>query len=531
MLSALLRGLKFRGKILLLSGGILLLFGVEQVVFVLPNFHAQLQEHRQESARFMVEAAWGVLGAFQARETAGELSHDRAMEEAFKAIRALRFEHGNYVWIQDFDANIRMHPARADLVGQSMAATKDAEGRTIYREFSDLAKAQQEGFVSYSFTKPGVQGVVPKVSFVKAFQPWGLVLGSGMYLDDLAAAQHRMWWIVTGGMGLAVLLTLYGTHLTIHTIRGTLGRFQKIMSAATTGNLTSQVEIKGSDELADLGREMNDMTLSLRKDVKVILVASEQVASGALQLSSTGEAQKTAAEDVARGSESLRVSHARTTEALTRLMESIALVDRTVGEARTQAETSVRIAEEGRAAGQATIQAMADIQVVTTKIVQAVQLIQDIARQTNLLSLNAAIEAAKAGAQGKGFAVVAEEVRKLAERSATAAREIAGLTDQTHQAVTQGQETVATSEQALARLSEGISSLSGMVAQIGTSTTQESAAVREVDGLARLGSDEAMRNAAASEQLSASIIQVAQTSHELARVADGLAQTVNRFQV
>jgi methyl-accepting chemotaxis protein len=234
---------------------------------------------------------------------------------------------------------------------------------------------------------------------------------------------------------------------------------------------------------------------------------------------------------VARGSETIRASHDKTVEALARLQEAIALVERTVGQARGQVDSSVQTAEAGSQAGQATIQAMEEIQVVTSKIVQAVQLIQGIARQTNLLSLNAAIEAAKAGAQGKGFAVVAEEVRKLADRSATAAREIADLTDQTHHAVAQGQDTVATCEQALGRLSESITSLSLMITQIGAGTEQEAAAVRDVDALAKLGADEAMRNAAAAEELSASVVQVAQTSHELARVADGLATTVKRFQV
>ena len=95
----------------------------------------------------------------------------------------------------------------------------------------------------------------------------------------------------------------------------------------------------------------------------------------------------------------------------------------------------------------------------------------------------------------------------------------------------QGQETVATCDQALQRLSESISSLSQLIAQIGSGTEQESAAVWEVDGLAKLGADEAMRNAAAAEELSARVVQVAQTSRELARVADGLAHTVKRFQV
>jgi methyl-accepting chemotaxis protein len=531
MLSRFLRSLKFRGKILLLSGGILLLFALQQVTFVLPTFQAKLLEHRQESARFMVEAAWGVLAAQQAREATGELSQAQAMETAFQAVKAMRYEKGNYVWIQDFDANIRMHPVRADLVGRSMAAGKDEDGRFIYREFSDVAKTKSEGYVRYAFTKPGVQGIVPKISFVKAFAPWGLVLGSGVYLDDVAAEQRSMALGLGGGMLLAILLASLGTGLVIRSIKGTLGRFERIMTAATKGDLTVQLEIKGSDELAALGRQMNEMTTILRKDMRAIASASEQTASGALQLSSTGEAQQSAAEDVARGSETIRASQDKTIEALNRLLAAIAQVDRTVGQAKGQVDASVQTAEAGSRAGQATIQAMAEIQVVTSKIVRAVQLIQGIARQTNLLSLNAAIEAAKAGAQGKGFAVVAEEVRKLAERSATAAREIADLTDQTHHAVAQGQETVATCEQALQRLSDSIASLSRMILEIGTGTDQESAVVREVDGLAKLGADEAIRNAAAAEELSASVVQVASTSQELARVAEGLAQTVQRFKV
>jgi methyl-accepting chemotaxis protein len=531
MLGECLRRLTLRGRIHLLIGCILAIFALPAFPFIIPSFRAQLLAQRQESSRYLVDAAWGVMADFQTRETRGELTHDQALEGAFRCLRDMRFEGGNYLWVQDLDARMLMHPARPDLEGKSLADARDSQGRPIFREFSDVGRSQTEGFVSYTFTKPGATGTFPKVSYVRLFQPWGLVIGSGVYLDQVGHEVDRLAWAMGLGLLLAAGAALWGTRLVVLTIQGTLGRFEKILDAATSGDLTCQIEIRGSDELAEMGRQLNGMTQTLRRDIQAIAEASQRTASGALQLSTTGEAQRSAAEDVARGSEALRGILDRTVGAMGRVDEAIKQVERTVAEARGQVDASERTAEGGRIAGKAAIQAMDEIQGVTDRIVQAVRLIQDIARQTNLLSLNAAIEAAKAGAQGKGFAVVAEEVRKLAERSATAAREIAGLTNQTHVVVARGQEAVASCDEALDRLGESISSMAGLVAAISASADLESGAVQEAVSLSGMGSDEAMRNAAASQELSASVVQVAATSSELAQVAEGLAGTVQRFKV
>ena len=174
---------------------------------------------------------------------------------------------------------------------------------------------------------------------------------------------------------------------------------------------------------------------------------------------------------------------------------------------------------------------MEEIKTVSDRIVKAVQLIQEIARQTNLLSLNAAIEAAKAGAQGKGFAVVAEEVRKLAERSGGAAREISAMIEETHQAVGRGQETSRLTLEKLQVILSGILELTGTVLSIRISTEEEGNAIEQIRAQVLEGESQAERNASAAIELSASAEQVAATAHELSRVADGLAETVSRFTV
>ncbi|HEX7552345.1 MAG TPA: methyl-accepting chemotaxis protein, partial [Geothrix sp.] len=176
-------------------------------------------------------------------------------------------------------------------------------------------------------------------------------------------------------------------------------------------------------------------------------------------------------------------------------------------------------------------QDMGKIRSATENIAKAITMIQEIARQTNLLSLNAAIEAAKAGAQGKGFSVVAEEVRKLAERSRGSAMEIDRLIHESNEAVESGRSSVEVTQGLLVQIQEAINTTGVMVKEIGSATEEQSHTTSEVARRVEVTAGEVSQSTAAIHQLAATVQEVSRTASDLARIAEGLRQSVAFFQV
>ena len=520
-------GFKIRALVFLVCG----LFALQEAFYVLPTFNSKLLERRQSENKAVVEVAFGVVEHFAAMESSGKASRSEAQALAQGALRGLRFEGGNYFWINDLEPRMLMHPTKPELEGKPVADLKDASGKAYMVEIAKVARQSGGGFVAYDFLKPQTGKVVPKISYVKLYSPWGWVVGSGVYLDEVATEGWKM--ALTLGLGMVAVMALAFPVFRVMTgrINTSVREVRDGIETIVAGRLTHRFKVLGQDELAEMAGNLNGLVERLQGDFKGILHASESTASGATQLSATSHEQLRAAEEVANGAQVLKAALERNVGSIEQVRESLDQTGGQIGQAALQVEGAVEATESGRAAAEESFQAMEEIKTVSDRIVKAVQLIQEIARQTNLLSLNAAIEAAKAGAQGKGFAVVAEEVRKLAERSGAAAREIGELIERSNTSVTQGAEMVAATVTALGTIESSIQGLASVLLEVGAAADEQARTSAEVAEQVDVNLDRVAHNAAATGQMAQTVAEVARTAAELARVAEDQNQQVGQFRV
>ena len=339
------------------------------------------------------------------------------------------------------------------------------------------------------------------------------ILFTGLGVALMAA----MGWIIAVAMRRHVLGP-------IAALAGALGRM-------AGGDLTVRAPVRSRDEIGQLGEAFNRMVEQLGGALQEVEAASVRVASGSMELAASAEEMSRTVDETARVGEGLQDAGRGVQENLRRLDANAAALAGEALSTGAESERAVADSTRGSEAGRGAAGEMAAIREATGRIVEAALVIQDIARQTNLLSLNAAIEAAKAGDQGKGFAVVAEEVRKLAERSALAAREIREIIERTQQAVAGGVASVGVTQENLEAIRLRISAVTGRVREMGGLSREQASTSASVGQMmdqtaARLG-----QNAAATQELAATVQEITHTAEDLARVAEGLKDIVKAFRL
>jgi len=393
-----------------------------------------------------------------------------------------------------------------------------------------LAKAgkKAEAVTTYA------QGTIPKLHAIDtAFGALGdarqAEVDEAMASAEASIARSTTIIIIAGLVALlaAAALGLVITRSITQPIRG----FMAVLGEVATGNFTVKAQVDSRDEIGVLGQSLNTTLTSLRGTIKDVTEASISVASGATELSASAEQMSATTQEIAKSGELLHSATETVAAAIVQFMASVEQVAGNVKVSARHTEEAVQATQAGTEGARSTSVGMSEIEQASSKIASAVAVIQEIAQQTNLLSLNAAIEAAKAGEQGRGFSVVAEEVRKLAERSRQAAVEIAKLILDTQQTVQGGVSSVKNISTLMGRINDSVGRASSLVSEIGTATQEQSTTAQEISRRMDESAREIGQNAAATQELSATVHEISRTATDLAMISNSLAQAMARFTV
>jgi len=320
-------------------------------------------------------------------------------------------------------------------------------------------------------------------------------------------------------------------YLITHSITRPVRGFMGVLGTVATGDLTVRAQVDSSDEIGQLGNSLNQALQRIQATIREVSQAAMAVASGATQLSASAGQMSATTQELAENGEKLHAATDTVTSATVQFLASVEQVAGNVKVSVDQSDQAVHATEAGAKGNREAAEGMTRINAATARIASAVAVIQEIAQQTNLLSLNAAIEAAKAGDKGKGFSVVAEEVRKLAERSRSATIEIEQMIQDTHAAVAGGVSSVQTTSGLMTRIHDSIGTVASLVREIGTATREQFSTAGEIARRMEESSRQVSHNATATQELSATVSEISRTAGDLARVSETMAMAVAKFRV
>lgn len=537
--------IKVRTRLMIFFAGVVL--GLLAVgIFSLYVLRDNLMEDRRLKTRNVVESVLGVVDYFHKQQQAGKLSEEEAKRQAMDSLRNVRYDGKEYFWVQDRNLVMLMHPIKPDMEGKSQAALNDPNGKLFFQEMENVVKASGKGFVDYLWPKPGFDQPAPKISYVAEFPAWGWVVGSGIYVDDVNAVfrQQALLFSIMVVITLAILSVISWliNSSILRQLGGEPAYAVEVVRHIAEGDLVRPVEYSSPDSLLAAMQTMQQKLANIFGDINGM---ASRLSSGAEHVSVAARETSVAAHNQAQSTSASAAS-------IEQMTVSISEVSEIATQTEANSSQTAALAEEGAGLVKNAAQEIELISRTVATSSEQIQLLQqrsqeiggianvikEIADQTNLLALNAAIEAARAGEQGRGFAVVADEVRKLAERTAKATTEIAQMIDSIQEETQTAVQAMATAApqvdkglelatQATAMLDEihrqALDSL-GKVRDVALATTEQATTATDI-------AKHVEHIASMAEETNATMQNNAAEAEQLEGLADQLRQTVSYFRV
>ncbi len=510
------------------------------------HFYQAISEAKSTAVKQQIENVYSLIEHYYQMVGNG-LSEDEAKESAKAAIRTLRYANNDYFWINDSRPVVIAHGSSPKLENQNVSDIKDPNGLYIFQEIVHLINQHPDGaYLHYMWPKKGYEKPVPKITFVKRFAPWDWIIGTGVYTDDIIDtfwASAELQLALTLIFVVILVVVLYLISKSIRTPLNNVGNAMNEISRGD-GDLTKRLPVRGNDEITEIARAFNRFVEQIQQLVANTKQSADLVATMSSKIATNSSATRKLTDDQLQ----------QTELAATGANEMSHTIHEIAGNAERAAQTVQEVdhqANQGRQTMQATqqqIEKLADsirhscdviqgLQSETDAIGSVLDVIRGIAEQTNLLALNAAIEAARAGEQGRGFAVVADEVRTLASRTQESTEEInkmiSKLQAQALKSVQSMEANVSTSEetslhtklavQTLDNISQAVSQISDMNISIASAVEEQSAAANEI-------SQNVVRVTGSSNQIADNMIHSEQYTQELANSSDELVNMIARFR-